>query len=181
MSIVHNDSVGRRTYLKALGVGALSVGAFATPAAAHRGELQRELAAVRAATSKYADVQKAIEDGYVLESPFVPGMGYHYVNHHYVIENYDDEVDVTKPAALVYGTNEGKGREELILGAAEYLFDEESPTYTGPFPDLFHGDGDDSMWGYADGHWGLHAWVHVNNPNGTFFPFTPRPQFTLRE
>ncbi|QOS12454.1 uncharacterized protein HfgLR_11585 [Haloferax gibbonsii] len=176
MSTSRTPEVGRRTYLKGLGVGALSLGAFASPAAAHRGALQRELASVRAATSKYADVRKAIADGYVLGSPFVPGMGYHYVNHHYIIENYDDEVDITKPAALVYGKNEGNGKEELVLGAAEYLFDEVQE-YEGPFPDPFHGDSDDGMWGFAGGHWGLHAWVHVNNPAGTFAPFNSRPQF----
>ncbi|MDS0240792.1 MULTISPECIES: hypothetical protein [unclassified Haloferax] len=176
MSTSRTPELGRRTYLKALGVGALSVGAFAAPAAAHRGALQRELASVRAATSKYADVRKAIADGYVLGSPFVPGMGYHYVNENYVIENDDDEVDITKPAALVYGRNEGNGKETLVLGAAEYLFDE-APNYGGPFPDPFHGDSDDGMWGFAAGHWGLHAWVHVNNPAGTFAPFNSRPQF----
>ena len=170
------SSIDRRTYLKGLGVGALSVGVLASPASAQKGALERELASVRSATAKYSNVDKAVAAGYVRASPFVPGMGYHYVNGAYMIENYDDEVDITMPTALVYGRSEGRGKEQLVLGAVEYVLDE-SPTYSGPFPDLFHGDEDDVNWAPAGDHVGLHAWVHVNNPDGTFAPFNSRPQF----
>jgi hypothetical protein len=152
------------------------MGVLASPVSANKGTLKRQLASVRAATAAYSNVDKAIDAGYVLASPFVPGMGYHYVNEDYMIESLDDDVDITKPTALVYGRNEGNGNEQLVLGAVEYLFDED-PSYTGDFPDLFVGDDDDASWGFAGGHWGLHAWIHVNNSNGTFAPFNSRPQF----
>jgi hypothetical protein len=56
-----------------------------------------KLSQARVATAKYAtDVEQAKADGYMIISPMIPNMGYHFLNPK--IEGFD----VTKPPILVY-------------------------------------------------------------------------------
>ena len=74
----------RRTVLKAAGTGA-AVSALAFGATATDGEsLDDQLERAREATKQYADPQVAVADGYKLMGPFVPGMGWHFLNETHV-------------------------------------------------------------------------------------------------
>ncbi|WP_134702706.1 hypothetical protein [Ammoniphilus sp. YIM 78166] len=76
---------------------ALSVVSFVS-AEPSKSDVSKDLAKAKQATAKYHDINKAEEDGYVPGSPPVPGMGIHYVKPILI----DEEVDVTKPEALLY-------------------------------------------------------------------------------
>ncbi|WP_411964252.1 hypothetical protein [Haloferax sp. YSMS24] len=175
-------SIGRRTYLKALGVGALAVGGFAGTAAAHPSGLKGELAEVRSATAKYNNLKKALADGYVQVTPFFQGQGYHYARFDLI-----GTVDRTKPQALTYGQG---GDGQPVLGSIEYLVPKAGPYATSP-PDLFthddpdHDSGNHEHWEVVDlGEngapflvWALHVWVHVHNPAGYFYHSNPHSLF----
>jgi hypothetical protein len=57
----------------------LGIGAFSTPAMAHPSDTKL-IAAVRQATAKYLDVEKAKADGCRRMSNMVPNMGYHFLD-----------------------------------------------------------------------------------------------------
>ena len=176
--------IGRRTYLRAFGVGALAVGGFTGSATAHRGGLKGELAEVRSATAEYNSLKNALDDGFVQVTPFFPGQGYHYANMSRI-----GTLDRTKPQALTYGQ---KGDGQLVLGSIEYLVPKAGPYATSP-PDVFahddpdHDSGNHEHWDVVDLNegmpggpflvWALHVWVHVNNPEGYFYHSNPRPLF----
>ncbi|WP_396611830.1 hypothetical protein ACH9L7_00660 [Haloferax sp. S1W] len=185
MSTRREQPIGRRTYLKALGVGAVTAGAFATPAAAHRGGLKGELAKVRSATAKYNNLDNALADGYVQVTPFVPGQGYHYAKMSLI-----GTLDPLKPQALTYG-QAGDGKP--VYGSIEYLVPKAGQYANSP-PDVFaHDDPDESSgnhehWDIVDLNegvpgadpflvWALHVWVHTHNPDGVFHHSNPRRLF----
>lgn len=159
----------RRKVLKTIGAGIVGSVALSGSAAAHRGNLEGELAEVRSATAEYNDPSNAVEDGYVAEEHAVCGMGYHYPNFDLV-----GTVDRTKPQVLVYGEGEDS---ELILGAVEYIVPK-AGNYKDSPPDLFDHDGGDEQWArFGPDFWALHVWVHTDNPDGVFNPTNPRKQF----
>lgn len=187
-----NQSITRRTALKAIGAGALLAGGMSTGAAAHRGALARDLAAVRSTTARWNDPQNAYADGYAhyvegtplpLEEVIEKGeaicnMGYHFVNFGFVLEMFDGNVDRTKPPILVYGAD---GDGNLVLGAAEYVV----PDALLPEAyEWFDGTDDDDAWEpFTDAPTpfpasALHAWVHTHNPLGVFSHDNPRKQFS---
>jgi len=63
--------------------------------------------------SRYADINKALEDGYLINYPhvFTRGMGAHVVNIDYIL---DDEVSMEKPDFLNYVKNYKTGRLQLV-------------------------------------------------------------------
>ena len=153
--------------------------------------LTAELNAVRAATRTYRDVQLAREDGYAgLISPYVPGMGFHFINPALIAPDEDAEVDITKPPMLVYYTT-GNYRPEpgdehdpahdgdLRLGAVEfahmgtlnapanYFSDEESRRSLAVSEEEGWHPSPDSPFT------ALHVWVHRGNPAGVFHPTNP--------
>ena len=78
--------------------------------------LARQLAAARQATAPYVtDLAAATKAGYVIITPMMPEMGYHYLNPK--VSGFD----VTKPAILVYLRN-GTGWQ---LGALEWVWPEQ--------------------------------------------------------
>ncbi|MDR7420316.1 MAG: hypothetical protein QN178_15545 [Armatimonadota bacterium] len=148
-----------------------------------------KLAQARVATAKYAtDVERAKADGYMIISPMVPNMGYHFLNPK--IEGFD----VTKPPILVYVR---KG-EAWQLVAVEWAWPKRPATPPlrgaryGSFGAACH---------YKDGSFveanaeakcakshaktgaeftfwhpplvTLHAWIWYPNPNGVFGEFNP--------
>lgn len=140
----------RRTVLKAAGAGA-AVSALAFGATAADGEsLDDQLQRVREATEQYADPQVAMDDGFQLMGPFVPGMGWHFINEANVQAAVEDGFDIEQPQLLTYGDTGAGCDGELVLGAVEYAipvgprgFDEENP------PDVFADEDADAT---ADWH-----------------------------
>jgi len=162
----------RRSVLKAAGAGAvlgsLSLGA----SAAAEASLDDQLAAVRDATEKYADPQVALEDGYRVLGPFVPGMGWHFISQDAVQSAAQNGLDVERPQVLVYGDTGAGCDGELVLGAVEYAipvgargYGEDSP------PDIFNDDEGEEHWHV------LHAAEHVlavpDDPGADDFPGSP--------
>ena len=122
-----------------------------------------ELLQVRAASEKYRDFKKAIEDGYEDISVVTPNMGHHYMKKDIV----DSAFDLSKPEILVYNKNHD-GHFELV--AVEYAIPlDMSATAPKGFT------GTDDVWDRNTGFnlWLLHAWVWHYNPDGVFNPTNP--------
>lgn len=129
-----------------------------------------DLAAVRAATEKYHDINKAYADGYVnfytcTEQPGVGTMGQHLVLPSAVGDN---AINPLQPEALVYAPKRGGG---FKLVAVEYVtFDTSSqPSVLGQ-PMLFRAAG--NRYGLPD-FYERHAWIWQGNPDGTFADWNP--------
>jgi hypothetical protein len=133
----------------------------------HR-EALSELASVRAATARYHDFEKAMEDGYVVQATgYVANMGYHYLNPAYMDYTFDAE----HPELLLYVPDKN-GKMRLVGVEYGVLIDDlENPQ---PAPEGFTGDAD--VWTInEDAHlWTLHAWVWYHNPDGIFASHNPR-------
>lgn len=181
----HIDTRTRRTVLKGIGAGIVG-GAVLTgsASAAADGDLEQELADVRAATAKYRDLENALADGYLPEDHAVCGMGYHYPHEDLVagiqalvrdedptvLAEFLSSLDRTEPPVLAYGeTDDG-----LVLGAVEYLTMDEST-------DFFPSTEKDEWHPFVGPLSALHAWVHTPNPEGVFHPTNPSHQFTHPE
>lgn len=195
-SVERGIVVGRRPFLKTVGIGLAGTAALTGSAAAATGgsgELARELEAVRAATQKYRDVAAARADGYVVVSPYTPNMGFHFVNPALVAPDEEAEVDTTKPPILVYfttgayapgpgGIHESARDGELRLGAVEFAHvgDDGAPgTPANYFSDesasrsLAVSEEDGWHWTPGPDITALHVWVHRGNPAGVFHPTNP--------
>lgn len=110
----------RRTTIKAAGAGTL-LGSLAFGAGANEDEsLDDQLARAKASTAQYADPRAAIEDGFQLMGPFVPGMGWHFINEENVQAAVEDGFDIERPQLLTYGDTGAGADGELVLGAVEY-------------------------------------------------------------
>jgi hypothetical protein len=148
------------------------------------------LAQARVATAKYVtNLARAKADGYVIITPMIPNMGYHFLNPK--IEGFD----VTRPPILVYIR---KGQSWQLV-AVEWVFPNTKPA-TAPLQGARYGsfgaachyaDGSFVMaateaqcaktnvkTGAAFGFWHpplvtLHVWLWYPNPNGVFGEFNP--------
>ena len=167
------------TLRSVLGLGAALVltpavqAAVAAPSAeiVGRGD---SLAAVRAATAAYHDVEAAIAAGYVPTDECAaapPGaMGYHYVKPALL----GQPVDLRRPPVLLYlPTDHG-----LKLGGVEWVQvdADQDPTTDTDRPSLLGVPFDGPMPGHGPDqpvHYDLHAWVWQHNPAGMFAPFNP--------
>lgn len=127
-----------------------------------------DLAAARAGTAAYHDLQAAIDDQFI--EPFDPnpcftlpdaGMGFHYVKQSRV----NSTAVAAEPELLVYMPDDD-GVQHLV--AVEYLVPG-LPTDTPPelFGQQFH------FTPLVNG-WTLHAWIWRNNPAGLFEDFNPK-------
>lgn len=147
------------------------------------------LAKARFATSKYANgLERAKSDGYMIITPMIPNMGYHYLNPK--IQGFD----VTKPPILVY-VRDGDAWQ---LVAIEWVFPKKPATPPlrgaryGSFSAACHYvDGSfivataeskcgktNAKTGAAFNFWHpplvtLHFWIWYPNPNGVFGEFNP--------
>ena len=122
-----------------------------------------ELQQARAATAKYRNIDKAIQDGYADISVVVPQMGHHYLKSTLV----DGTFDIRKPEILVYEKHED-GSFELV--AVEYAI---PLTASANAPEGFSGSQDVWDENHTFGLWLLHAWVWSYNPLGVFNPTNP--------
>ena len=127
------------------------------------GAVQRQLAAVRAATAKYHDVDVAIAAGYTPTEECVPGMGYHYVN-----GGQFGKLDPLAPDALLYEAQKN-GRLRLV-GVEWFKADADQDLTTDEDrPSLFGKGFDGPMLGHGPGmpiHYDLHAYLWKSNPAG---------------
>jgi hypothetical protein len=122
-----------------------------------------ELKFVRARTRVFQDANYAQAHGFVLASPYVPQMGYHYVRFAWV----DGTFDMKRPEALLY-VDDGQGG--LTLVGVEYVV----PTALSPeAPAGFTGE--DDVWEVNAEleAWTLHAWLWQSNPEGVFVAHNP--------
>ena len=158
--------------------------AVSTAAAHDRGHgLGRELAAVRAVTARFHNVDAAIAAGYAQPPAPAPlhecissfdgtgAMGYHFINGSLL----DATLDPLKPEVLVYAPDR---HGKLHLVALEYV------TFQGPWMDA-HGSDMPTLFGqmfmatgdpnrYAiPAFFSLHLWLWKDNPSGLFAPFNP--------
>lgn len=131
-----------------------------------------ELQAVREATAQFSDPAVATDAGYrpteecVAHPEADSAMGMHYVDPELMQEA---GTTPTEPEVLVY-VPAGDGIE---LGAVEWVVpdaDQDLATDEDR-PSLFGQDFDGPMEGHEEGqpiHYDLHAWLYVDNPDGTF-------------
>ena len=129
-------------------------------------ETNAQLAAARAATSRYQDIDKALADGFKDINVFMPGMGHHFLNE----ARLDGTFVPSEPELLVYDL-EKNGRYRLV--AVEYAV---PIPLSATAPDGFTGDADAWDRNTTFNLWTLHAWVWLENADGTFAPFNPRLQ-----
>jgi len=141
-----------------------------------------ELAAVRAATAKYHDVEAALADGYQLgykgivtgcivnpTNPTIGAMGYHYFNW---MKMDDPSIVAGDPEVLVYHKDDDG---TLVLGAVEWVvpkvkWEEAGHTEAEPpvvFGQTLHVINFTLNW-YIE-----HAWIWTHNPSGLFADWNP--------
>jgi hypothetical protein len=123
-----------------------------------------ELWAARLATTRYQNLQNAINDGYKNIDVIVPNMGHHYRK----LSLVDGTFDVFRPELLVYNKKQN-GTFELV--AVEYAI----PIASTPnqAPEGFTGSADVWDRNTTFNLWLLHAWVWKFNPAGVFNPTNP--------
>ena len=126
-----------------------------------------ELLQARAATAKYRQFSKAIEDGYADINVVVPNMGYHFMKSAIV----DATFEIRKPEILVYNKRLN-GSFELV--AVEYAV----PISVTPnaAPEGFTGSADVWERNTDFGLWLQHAWIWKFNPDGVFHDTNPLVQ-----
>lgn len=183
------DITNRRTVLRTLGAG---VGAAAlagcTDALQGSSPFEDELDEVRSATADYTDAATAYDDGFVVPGPDGPipledvqdeghsvcGMGFHFGN-----RDRFGSTELTEPAVLVYGVD---ADDNFVLGAVEWVVPK-TGEYESATPDVFENDDDAEEWETLPtpeeqpDMWTLHAWVHVENPDGPLAPTTSDERF----
>ncbi len=128
-------------------------------------ETYAQLAAARAATARYHNIENALADGYVDIDVFMPGMGYHFLHEGRLL---DGQFKADEPELLVY-TIEKNGKYRLV--AVEYAVPR---PMSATAPEGFPGDADEWDENFTFDLWTLHAWVWLDNPDGIFKPFNPR-------
>jgi hypothetical protein len=136
-----------------------------------------QLARVTKALAKYADVERALADGYVEEKQCVKHpqwgtMGYHYVNPKL---SGDRKISALTPEILLYVRAPGGGRK--LVGVEYWRADADQNLKTdSDRPLLFGYPFDGPMPGHVKGmprHYDLHVWLWAPNPLGLFAPFNP--------
>lgn len=125
--------------------------------------VDNELASLRAATDDFATLDAGLAAGYADIDVVMQNMGYHYMN----ADLLDATFDVDRPEILVYAPD-GAGTMQLV--AVEYAV---PLSLTEDPPAGFTGDGD--VWDRNETFqlWTLHAWVHLDNPDGVFASHNP--------
>ncbi|MBA4743705.1 MAG: hypothetical protein H2058_00475 [Muricauda sp.] len=132
--------------------------------------VEDQLKRVRRQSMRFHSFEQAVKAGYAEPfpfnpSPYVPQMGYHYIN----VGLMDGVFELDRPEILLYVPN---AHGQLKLVGVEYAVP--GPESSDP-PEGFIGDGD--HWHYnpnvAGGAWTLHVWMVLENPDGIFAPLNP--------
>lgn len=158
---------------------------------------------VRAATARYADVNVALADGYILDPtkscetaemlghPASHGaMGVHYFRPDLLgitgppdprVSGTGTHTDFLQPSVLIYEPQAGGGME--LIAVENLAFKAAWDAAGNTAPPSFHGLDYDYMWDDPDTeldeahgfepHYDRHVWVHRENPNGMFAQLNP--------
>ncbi|WP_181169934.1 hypothetical protein [Mesorhizobium sp. B2-3-13] len=123
---------------------------------------------VRAANSRFLDVNAATAEGYA-PIPCASGitggaMGIHYVNGGYL---KDDKIDIARPEAVMY---EPMADGTLRLVAVEYIASKGPASLEGQ---LFNFNSAPNRYGLGE-FYELHVWAWKGNPTGTFADMNPK-------
>ncbi len=133
------------------------------------GDVQRQIARLRAVTAPFHQFRKAVAAGWgtqvtgCFSDAELGGMGYHYGN----VALIDGVVDALKPELLLY---EPRSNGELRLVAVEYVVPFDAWSDASP-PELY---GQSFHRNEAFGLWVLHVWHFRHNPRGIFADWNPR-------
>jgi hypothetical protein len=138
--------------------------------------LQQQLAALRAATARYHDIDAAIQDGFVpisgcVSHPQLGGMGIHYARPDRM---GDADYIATEPEMLLY-VPAPDGSMKLL--GVEYWILEDAWNAAGRSgrPMFIEHPFDHSPAGHGmPARYSLHVWSWHPNPSGLFAPFNPR-------
>jgi hypothetical protein len=165
--------------VRRLAAGALAAAVVAAaPAVARAGgdaDVNRDLAAARAATAKYHDEATAVADGFdrtdtCVSSP-AGAMGYHYAKP----AHFQGALDVRRPQVLLYQPRPDGSRK--LVGVEYVVFDADQDLATDDDrPTLFGRPFNGPMEGHEPGmprHYDLHVWVWQHNPAGMFEDWNP--------
>lgn len=140
------------------------------------GAVQRELAQVRAAISRYHTPERAEAAGWELvpgldhcfEHDGVGGMGIHYTD---VEQLESGTLDPLRPEALVFVPGP---QGQLRLAAVEYIVPIEDPVDPGEPPTVLGRELHQLNPVEGVHVWGLHVWLFERNPAGMFADWNPR-------
>lgn len=125
----------RRTALASIGtVAAAGLAGCQTNLLTSKSTFQQQLDTVRDATEQYTDHRKALEDGFKVMGPFVPGMGWHFIHPDRVKQAAKNGPTMEKPQLLTYDA-------DLNLGSAEWGLPTKAVDES---PDLFADDAADA-------------------------------------
>lgn len=137
--------------------------------AAVSGEVQRQVARLRALTAGFHQFDAAVAAGWntkiteCFSNPELGAMGYHYGNTAYI----DGAVDALQPELLLY---EPQKNGKLRLVAVEYIVPFTAWTASEP-PQLY---GQAFHRNEAFGIWALHVWHERHNSRGMFADWNPK-------
>ena len=123
-----------------------------------------EVEQLKSATNKYLDFSIAENEGRIDVSGYVPNMGHHYLNTGLA----DGVFELEKPEVILY-VPDTDGNMQMV--AVEYSIAPEDPDNPGSPPEGFTSDLDQWHFNEMVGHWQLHVWTILDNPNGIFAPF----------
>jgi hypothetical protein len=127
-------------------------------------ECRQDVAAARKGTALYHDIDVALADGFVRDSPCVRRAGVGTMGFHYALASrIDQNIDPSEPEVLLYLPDDD-GILELV--AVEYIFPN-----VGLVPSLF---GQDYHFSAARNRYELHAWIWRHNPAGMFEDWNPK-------
>jgi hypothetical protein len=161
-----------------IAAAALAAIGLSAASSAAAGSGDADLAAIRAATAPYHDVERARRDGYeqvsaCTEMAGAGGMGIHFLN---AALAADTTVDPRHPELLVYEPQRD-GRLQLV-SVEWFVADRDQDLATdGDRPSLLGHPFDGPMLGHERGmpiHFDLHAYVWRHNPSGMFAAWNPR-------
>ena len=127
---------------------------------------QIEVDQVRAATTKYANIDVAVNEGFFDASGFVPNMG-----HHYILPPRIDGTFVLEEPEIILYAPDANGTMEFV--AVEYVVPIADLDNPGSPPEGFTGDLDEWEINPNLSQWQLHVWLVKENPDGIFAPHNP--------
>ena len=159
---------GDRTQPTSVGAPTHASNASAQKVGPVSGEVQRQVADLRAVTAAFHDFDAAAKAGWGTQitgcfSDPQGGMGYHYGNPDLI----DGVVEAMKPELLLY---EPQKNGKLRFVAVEYVVPFTAWTAAAP-PELY---GQSFHRNEAFGLWVLHVWHFRENPRGIFTDWNPR-------
>lgn len=121
-----NHAVSRRYVLGGIGAGV--IGSIAGCAGLTGGStLENQLDTIRESTTKYQDPKAALQDGFTISGPYVPGMGWHFMHPGRIKEAAKQGLSRDKPQLLTYN-------DHMELGAVEWAIPSKAVDES---PDLF--------------------------------------------